>query len=174
MPDYQLLALTPVQATGLSAKTASETARTALDNAHQILDDTTPAGDLTTGPTVILDRGALAGLLGFIRDDANTAINGGGSTRAALYRIRRNAEQLLKAIGAVGAADAATDADLIRNLRAATAHARDLRDAPGTSLEDRAQYQAWIKRAHQAEDAADAAVIRALLAQPYLQDGEQR
>lgn len=99
MPDYPLLALTPVTATGLSPRLASENARTALDNAHQILDDTTPAGDLTTGPTTILDRGALTGLLTLIRDDANTAINGGGSTRAALYRIRRNAEQLLEAVG---------------------------------------------------------------------------
>lgn len=99
MSTYNLLALTPVTATGRDAKHATETARTALDNAHQHLDDTTPANDLTTGPTTLLDRGALAGLLRLIRDDAHGAINGSLLTRGALYRIRRNADQLLTALG---------------------------------------------------------------------------
>ncbi len=97
--------------------------------------------------------------------------------RTCHHRILANTEQLLTLLGEKNGTDettpAAVDPDLIRNLRAATAHARDLRDAPGTSLEDRAQYQAWIKRAHTAEDAADATAIRALLAQPYIQDGGQ-
>lgn len=123
------------------------------------------------------DRPTMADLARLICGDADDLINGAAISRTVpLHRIRSRAEQILTALGEDTGSESApaVDPDLARNLRAATAHARDLRDAPGTSLEDRAQYQAWIKRAYDAEDTADPAAIRALLAQPYLQDGGRR
>lgn len=100
MSTYNLLALTPVTATGRDAKHASETARDALDNAHQHLDDTTPANDLTTGPTTLLDRGTLTGLLHLIRGDALDLRNGSALTRTApAGRIITRVDQLLQALG---------------------------------------------------------------------------
>ena len=123
-------------------------------------------------------RDPLADTLKAIRSDAEAVRSGRALTRAMpAARIISHVEQLLAMLGEKNGADESTapvvDTDLIRTLRAATAHARDLRDDPHTSLEARAQYQAWIKRAHAAEDAADPTAIRALLAQPYIQDGER-
>ena len=177
MSTYNLLALTPVTATGRDAKNASETARTALDNAHQLLDDTTPAADLETGPTTLLDRGALTGLLQLIRDDAHTAINGGGSSRAALHRIRRNAEQLLTALGEKNGADSwdeplPADPQLLKFIDAAIIRALDL----SLDINDpaqRAQIGDWVAKARDAKDTRNAEEIRRLLATPYLQDGSR-
>lgn len=100
MSTYNLLALTPVTATGPSAKHASETARDALDNTHQHLDDTTPANNLTTGPTTILDPHTLTGLLHLIRGDALDLRNGSALTRTApAGRIITRVDQLLQALG---------------------------------------------------------------------------
>ena len=100
MSTYNLLALTPVTASGRDAKHATEAARTALDNAHQLLDDTTPAADLTTGPTTVLDPRALAGLLRLIRGDALDLRNRSALTvNAPASRIIDRADQLLAALG---------------------------------------------------------------------------
>lgn len=99
MPTYDLLALTPVTASGRDAKHATDTARDALDTAHQHLDDTTPANNLETGPTTLLDRGALTGLLHLIRGDALDLRNGSALTRTVpAGRIIARVDQLLAAL----------------------------------------------------------------------------
>lgn len=173
MPVFKLLALTPVTASGLSAKHAAEYARGLLDDNNARLDETVPGGDLATGSVTLLDRDTLANTLKAIRTDAEAVRSGRALTRAVpAARIIGHVETLLALLGESDGTHEAPHADpeLLKFLDAAIIRALDL--LPDVADEtQRAQIGDWITKARAAKDTRNAAQIRALLATPYVQTG---
>lgn len=174
MSTHRFTALTPVTATGQNHAEATEYARALLDDNNARLDETLPAGNLTTGPVTLLDRDEFANTLRAIRNDAESVRSGRALTRAVpSARIIKRVETLLAALGEPADGNATpADPGQAANLGAAILRARDLRDA--ADPDTRAQISTWIEQARAAQAAGDADEIRRLLAQPYVTTGGAR
>lgn len=98
MPTYTFPFTGTITGSGTDRETTRRNLTACLDNTLQHLDDTCAGADITTSPVTLhdLDPATLARL---IFNDADAVIRGAALSKAALYRIRDNAEQLLSAFG---------------------------------------------------------------------------
>ena len=174
MPQFKLLTLAPVTATGSDPETTAEHVRGLLDDTLARMDAEHPTGALETGPATVLRRSDLADTLTAIRSDALALRDGTALTRSApAARIVERAERLLNLLDGKPAGDTATtspgelDPDLALNLEAALTRAREIQEG-ATSHSQHTQIGAWITRARAALDTRDEAGIRAALAEPYV------
>lgn len=173
MPQFKLLTLAPVTATGSDPETTAEHVRGLLDDTLARMDAEHPTGTVETGPATVLRRSDLTDTLTAIRSDALALRDGTALTRSApAARIVERAERLLNLLDGKPAGDTATttaklDPDLVLNLEAALTRAREIQEG-ATSHSQHTQIGAWITRARAALDTRDQAAIRAALAEPYV------
>lgn len=173
MPQFKLLTLAPVTATGSDPETTAEHVRGLLDDTLARMDAEHPTGTVETGPATVLRRSDLTDTLTAIRSDALALRDGTALTRTVpAARIVERAERLLNLLDGKPAGDTATttgelDPDLVLNLEAALTRAREIQEG-ATSHGQYTQVGAWITRARAALDTRDQAAIRAALAEPYV------
>jgi hypothetical protein len=107
MTQHLFTALVPVTATGHNEADAREYARGILDDTLQRMDDQHPAGNLSTGPAVLIDPLHLLTALTGIRETIAAAYNGEIGRITALGSIDRATGALLAALAAPPATEQA-------------------------------------------------------------------